>query len=310
MTRTVTGYTAAGRMANVASPHAFIDGAQRAIAREGAGRDVTAPAGAVQSSASDMARWLRFQLNGGTFDGKRIISQAALDETHAPQVIVPTTTAFRRARTLKYGAAYGMGWQVWDYRGRPLLWHTGSGDGQLAYMAIYPEDSLGVAVMINSWLTTSAPPVHGLIAGCIADALLASAPPDCIGGARTQRAADSTRSAEAERALVARRIRDTRPSRPLAAYAGSYVDSLYGRIDVRLEKGALVMQVGERGEIADLSHWHLDSYLAEWRRPFQRAYFSTTVTFAFDADGNVSALRVRLRSDDVTAVRAAESPRR
>jgi hypothetical protein len=88
------------------------------------------------------------------------------------------------------------------------------------------------------------------------------------------------------------------------------VDSVYGRFTVRVENGSLVMQPGERGEVADLTHWHLDTWLAEWRRPFQRAYFTTRVTFVVDGDGAVAGLRARLRNDDVSALRVNETARR
>jgi CubicO group peptidase (beta-lactamase class C family) len=303
MTRTIANYTAAGSASNVAAPHAVVESVHVAIAREGKGRNTTAPAGAIQSSAADLAKWLRFQLAGGTIDGKRIVSEAALRETQSAQVIVPTTAAFRRARGLKYGASYGMGWQVWDSRGRPSLWHTGSGDGQLAYMVIYPEDSLGVVVLLNSWVLTSVPPVHGAIAGCISEALLGSGPPNCEGDAKNMRATDLARRAEAERAFAARRIAGTTPSRPLAAYVGEYTDSLNGPISVRMEGGKLVMQMGPQGEIADLSHWHLDTFIAEWRNAFQRMYFSAAVTFRLNADGFVDELTARLRNDNVRATR-------
>src|SRR5713226_3843387 len=40
-----------------------------------------APAGSIKSSARDMAQWLRFQLANGVIDGKRLISEDALNET-------------------------------------------------------------------------------------------------------------------------------------------------------------------------------------------------------------------------------------
>src|SRR5207244_5676608 len=39
------------------------------------------PAGAIKSSARDMAQWLRFQLANGTIGGKRLVSEQALNET-------------------------------------------------------------------------------------------------------------------------------------------------------------------------------------------------------------------------------------
>ena len=44
-----------------------------------------------------------------------------------------------------------MGWQVMDYRGHAMLWHTGSGNGQLAFMALLPKERLGVVVLVNTW---------------------------------------------------------------------------------------------------------------------------------------------------------------
>jgi hypothetical protein len=48
-----------------------------------------------------------------------------------------------------------------------------------------------------------------------------------------------------------------------------------------------------------------------WHRPFQREYFSAPVTFFTGADGAVTSLEVRLRSDDARAVRVrpAGTPR-
>jgi len=309
MTRTLVSYGAAAPDANVASPHVAMDGAQRAVAREGPARDVIAAAGGIQSSATDLARWMRFQLGDGTFEGRRILSAAALAETHAPQVIVPTTPAFRRARHLRYGAAYGLGWQVWDYRGRPLLWHSGSGDGQFAYMALYPDDSLGIVVLLNSWVLTNTPPVHGMIAGCIADALLALAPPNCVGDAVTLRAGDPARWQETMRTFDAARIPNTSPSRPLSAYAGQYADSLYGPLEVRADGGGLVLRAGPSGETADLEHWHLDTFRVQWRRPLQRMYFMALATFRMDAQGRVVGIQLRMRNDEVTAARVAPAQR-
>jgi CubicO group peptidase (beta-lactamase class C family) len=305
MNRTTARFVDAGSDPNIASPHAAISGVQRPIARERMARDVTAPAGAVQSSAHDLARWLRFQMNGGLLDGRRIVAEAELKETQSPQIIVPTTPAFRRARQLEFGAAYGMGWQVWDFRGRPMLWHTGSGNGQLAYMAIYPRDSLGVVVLINSWVTIGVPPVHGGIAGCIAEALLAVGQPNCVGEARTRRAADQARFDASSRTILAQRIPNAPPTRPLAAYAGTYADSVLGDFQVRIDRDNLTLRVGDRGDLADLTPWHFDTFTIEWRDPFLRQYNTSRLQFVVGPDGAVSAIRGRFRTAEVNALRIA-----
>ncbi len=63
------------------------------------------PAAGVNSTASDMAKWLLFQLGDGTWEGKRIISAAAMQEMHEPQVILATTPQMRAARGVDFFAA-------------------------------------------------------------------------------------------------------------------------------------------------------------------------------------------------------------
>src|SRR5580704_1859574 len=119
MTRSTVDFASAPTMGNVASGHALISGVQRVTPRETTPRITTAPAGAIQSSAYDLATWALFQLGDGTFRGRRILSAKTISEMHSPQIVVPSSEEFRIARQVRYGAAYGMGWQVFDYRGTP-----------------------------------------------------------------------------------------------------------------------------------------------------------------------------------------------
>ena len=284
---------------NVARPHAVIDGVQQP-ARGRDNRASTGPAGAVQSSVWDLARWMRFQLGDGTFEGRRLVSDTALREIQSPQVIVPTPAWFREARQLEHHASYGMGWQVWDYRGHPLLWHSGNGNGQIAYMAILPKDRLGVVVLVNSW---RAPIIHGAIANRIIDAYLGFPPRDYSAELLRNDSTAQRRAREARAQLEASRVSGTRPSRPLEDYAGVFVDSLYGPFTIRFERDSLTLQMG-RGEVADLRHWHYDTFLVRWRVPLFRQEFSTLAAFALDPAGKPTSFRMRLNRDFVSAERS------
>jgi hypothetical protein len=59
-----------------------------------------------------------------------------------------------------------------------------------------------------------------------------------------------------------------------------------------------------RGEIADLSHWHYDAFLARWRTPLFRQDFTTLVAFALDRNARPLSLKMRLNRDMVAAERA------
>ncbi|MEA2599498.1 MAG: hypothetical protein QOF89_490 [Acidobacteriota bacterium] len=300
MRSTTTSFEEVAALPNHASPHAWIDGAQRPIRRE-TQRAAIAPAGSVQSSAADLARWLRFHLAEGIFDGKRIVSEAAMREMHSPQVIVPTTPAMRQARLVDFFAAYGLGWQVMDYRGHAMLWHSGNGDGQIAYMALLPKEKLGVVVQVNTW---AAPFVHGALASYLLDVYLGLQPRDWSAEALAR--VPEVRRAEAEERekLLAPARPAAEAPKPLETFAGRYDDCLYGPIFVRKEGTGLTLQMGE-GQIADLlyhhddSH-HDDSFVVRWRDPLYRDQRTTLVSF--EGEG-ARTLTMQSGRDRVTARR-------
>jgi CubicO group peptidase (beta-lactamase class C family) len=285
------------RTGNVAAPHAPMGGVQRPIR---ARNDLNiAPAGGVFSTAADMARWLRFQLAGGVLDGRRVVSAAAMAEMHHPWTMIPTTPEMRAARQVEHYAGYGLGWNVMDYRGRPLLWHSGNAEGMPSYMAILPRDGIGVVVMLNTW---AAPFLHGELTARILDTLLGLPTRDYSGElmARTHEAERRAREARAREDSA--RVRGTRPTLPLDAYAGVYADSLYGEIAVAREGEKLTLRMG-KGEVADLEHWHHDTFRVLWRDPLFREYFSTLVTFSLDARPAPAMLGMRLNRDWIEARR-------
>jgi len=98
------------------------------------------------------------------------------------------------------------------------------------------------------------------------------------------------------------RVANTRPSRAIGDYAGTFRDSLYGDVIVRAQDGKLSLQMG-RGQIADLAHWHYDSFLVTWRDPLFGEIFPALVTFTTDANAQVSALSMQINRDLIVARR-------
>jgi CubicO group peptidase (beta-lactamase class C family) len=295
LTSTTWTYEQAATMPNVASSHATIDKRQQVVARE-LQRQAIAPAAAVQSTANDLARWLRLHLNNGVLDGKRFVSDGAMRELHSVQSRIPATPAMRAARMVQDTVAgYGMGWQIMDYKGHPVLWHTGNGDGQIAYMAIYPAERLGFVIMVNTW---SAPFVHLALANYIADTYLGYQPRDWAAEefARLPRA-DSARDAN-ERNMIAMRS-SAPPPAPLAAYAGEYQNQLFGPIWIRNTPSGLTLQMGE-GRIADLEYHGANTFYTVWRDPLFRSVYGTHVNFFLDGD-SVDAFSIQLNRDQFTA---------
>jgi CubicO group peptidase (beta-lactamase class C family) len=120
-------------------------------------RPVTAmaPAGAVNSCAADMARWLVAQLGGGQADGKTVMSPDTMARQHAPHMLVPEDRTFPASTR----HAYGLGWMIGRYRGHRLAEHGGGIDGFQTECVLLPDDGIGVAVMTNTSSSAMAPAV-------------------------------------------------------------------------------------------------------------------------------------------------------
>jgi CubicO group peptidase (beta-lactamase class C family) len=104
--------------------------------------DQAAPAGAVNSSARDMAQWLRLLLGDGVFNGRRLVSEARFGELFARQISVAP------------GVDYGLGWFLRDWQGHKVAEHGGNIDGFNAEVALMPDHKLGFALLTN---VTSSP---------------------------------------------------------------------------------------------------------------------------------------------------------
>ncbi|HSE30319.1 MAG TPA: serine hydrolase [Pyrinomonadaceae bacterium] len=96
-----------------------------------------APAGAINSSARDMAQWLRFMLAGGTFNGKRLVSEKGFNETITKQMNVAGTVD------------YGLGWFLRQWNGHKVVEHGGNIDGFNSQVAFMPDQKLGFVLMTN-----------------------------------------------------------------------------------------------------------------------------------------------------------------
>lgn len=108
-----------------------------------------APAGALWSSAAEMARYLQIELARGVApDGVRVVSEENLEATWAQQVALPESQyGPEELATMAHG--YGLGWVLGDYRGQPLIWHNGGTFGFSSHLAFLPEADLGIVVLTN-----------------------------------------------------------------------------------------------------------------------------------------------------------------
>jgi len=287
-------HSAAEHGANVATTHARVDGTVRAI--KPFASDNTNPAGGINASAEDMARWLMVQLDSGRIGGEgRLFSERTARTLWTivvpfdPGVPPPELAPFRASF-----AGYALGLNVRDYRGRKLITHTGGLPGYVSRVAFLPDVKLGVAVLTN--MESGA--AFNALAWTVLDHYLGAPAFDWIAAheALDARAAAGLRDAEA--AAAAARDTASRPSLPLERYAATYRDAWYGDIAIRHEAGRLVMQFSKTPSLlGDLEHWQYDSFVVRWRDRELRA--DAFVTFTLNPDGSIREARMEPASPTV-----------
>lgn len=108
------------------------------------------PAGSIGANVLDMARYVRFQLGDGTFNGQRIVSKRMLDEMHRTQMkITEEAQAQEVITSLASNQAYGLGWLTETYQGYQVVQHGGNIDGFSASVSLVPSEGVGVVILTN-----------------------------------------------------------------------------------------------------------------------------------------------------------------
>ena len=282
MTGSSVRHSAAAGGGNVATPHAEIDGRVRPISPFGS--DNVNPAGGINASATDIAKWLMVQLDSGKLaDGSRLFKPQTTFELWSivtPYRVgrVPPDLAAQQANV----AGYALGFEVRDLRGHKIVTHTGGLPGFVSRITLVPDERLGIAVFTNQEIGQA----FQAITWRLLDHFTGAAPTDWLAVYQARKQRGDSMVAAQERAATARRDTASRPSLPLERYAGNYRDAWYGDIAIALENGKLVMRFSHSPSLTgDLEHFQYNTFIARWRDREMRA--DAYVTFALNPDGGI-----------------------
>lgn len=235
-----------------------------------------------------MSRWLLFHLNKGELDGKRIAAAAVIEETHKPHTPIPLLPEMRSRFPGAKRADYCLSWVLIESDRGSIVYHNGAIDGIYAVVGFIPERQIGVVVLTNfeNQQLSDVLFQHAL------DVLQERTPRDWsrIYGENSKK--QETKAQQAKQEWEASRVRGTKPSRPLDAYAGTYENEMYGQIRVSQEGDRLVLRMSSH-LVGDLTHWHYDTFQAVNRDRIAEARMGTTfITFGMDSGGTVAAMTV------------------
>jgi CubicO group peptidase (beta-lactamase class C family) len=294
MTVTTTDNARTFATADRAYPHARMDGGLRGAGkqerldeRDDLARNA-APAGGVASSANDLAKWLQLMLGAGTAaNGQAVFSAPMRDQMWTPTTTMPIATMpSELALAQPRFAAYGLGWDIVDYRGARMIWHGGAVFGFKTAIVVLPEKNVGFAITINS---EDGELVRGLIYELI-DHYIGMPAEDWPARFQTYRArqlADGVALMASARSVPAK----VGPSLALSSYAGVYADPWYGNIEIGTAADALSIDFKSTPRMRGrLEHWQYDTFVIRFDdKNIEPAY----VTFALGQDGKVERVTMK-----------------
>lgn len=285
MHNTISSESDLHRFGNVSTPYAKIDGELEPIVWYN--MDNVAPCGSIISTANDMALWLRMHLAMGKHNDKQILSEDTIITLRTPQTILSfeadPENVYLPNSTYQF---YGHGYVIHDIKQHWVYEHGGNMDGQSSRTGIIPDLGLGVVVLTNIDSTL----FQRALLYQVYDLYLGGEPihwsERFLKNTEERREASEEREAEREET----RAKDTTPSLPLEAYAGTYTHPMYGTVTITHSDDSLRFAYNDAGlYVGALNHWHYDTfdavmdyrYLGEW-----------PLTFRLNGDGSVDEVHV------------------
>src|SRR5438445_4473878 len=244
--------------------------------------DAQSPAGGVSSSVNDLAKGMRLQLANGKFDGKQLVDEKALTETHHPHML----TGFNPFTQLP--TFYGLGWNVsYDPEGRLRLNHSGAfGLGAATYVGLVPGEQLGIVVLTNAY------PLG------IAEALGTTFLDIALYGKPSHDRFALFKQVYSNLAAIGTVIGFDYSKPPASsasalknsAYVGKYANDYFGDISIIDKDGGLVIVQGPNNKTFPMKHYDRDTFTYETEG--ENAVGRSGITFTVGPDGKAAQVVV------------------
>ena len=211
------------------------------------------PAGSINSSVNEMAKWVITWIQGGKFEGKEIIPTAYVSEAKSSQMVASSGLPSKENPDI-FLNNYGYGWGLSTYRGHYLVNHGGGIDGFSALTSFFPGDSIGIIILSNQG-GSAIPSIALKIA---ADRMLNLQDGDWNAKAKKEREKALKTQKESELKAISNEKKGTSYSHKLIEYAGNYLNPGYGTVKIRAERDSLFAYLPEK--TLWLEHVHYDIF--------------------------------------------------
>ena len=280
MTSTSSRYADFIARQNKALGHVLVDG--KWLQKFKRDPDAQSPTGGVSSSVNDVAKWIRLQLANGKFDGKQIVSEKPLAETHRPEML----TGFNPFTNMP--TFYGLGWNVsYDQQGRLRLNHSGGFDlGAATFVNLVPAEQLGIVVLTNGRPMGIAEALGTIFS----DIALYGKPTQDWFPLYKQRFSDPATTGTVLGFDYSKPPASPAPALKNTAYLGKYANDFFGEIAIVEKDGGLAIVEGPKKLTFPLKHYDRDTFTYDTTG--ENAVGRSGVTFTIGPDGQATRVVV------------------
>jgi len=175
-----------------------------------------------------------------------------------------------------------------DYGGRLVASHTGGVDGMQSLIALLPEERLGFVILTNCIPHL----LNGTLFRTILDCALGFHDRDWRADFLEMNHKEQARADEKRQKMEDARPQGTHPSLPLADYAGTYCNPIYGSLTVTVDGDQLTVQLGAHPQAHGvMEHWHTDTFFVRWS---YLSFEESFIPFSIGLNGTVESLRVKV----------------
>jgi len=274
----------AEQRANVAQPYTTTTGPLMRVPFDVV--DNFGPAASMVSSVNDLSHWLRFQLDSGKYEGKRVLPWATLRRTREGNILSGSS---KSPIFPSHFRTYGLGVFSADYNARQIYWHTGGAMGFVTNVCFVPEEGLGIAVLTNQDNQSFFEALRYQLLDAYLGVPYVDRSRQLYGFAKPGNEEDAKAIAD----LAARVAKKAKLALPLKTYAGTYQHPLYGPITVEAKgKQLLVRYPHHPGLTATLDYMDGNSFRTTYSNA---AYGIFPANFTVE-NGQVKSLELRVNS--------------
>jgi CubicO group peptidase (beta-lactamase class C family) len=251
-------------------------------------------AGAINSSVTDMSKWMMVWLNNGQYNGHQVIPSTYAKAAMSSQMII-TGKFPKDTDPGTFMNNYGYGWFVKSYKGHYRTTHGGGIEGFTAEITLFPTDDLGIVILTNQNQSGLPQTVRNMVSDILLDA------PD------TQDWIARLEMLVAQQTKVqeAKTIESIKPVHALEQYTGAYTHKGYGTLEVIVKNDSLIAEFPLKTLWLNPVHPNVFETYYVVENEVETKEQDNSIKFTTDFEGTITGLEVALerRLDPIVFIR-------